>query len=74
MNVELKLNLHNRYNIVALIFFIPYVIFQPPATVVLRKIGPRIFLSAITLFWGATMIVSYPLFLIFPFYFVETNT
>ena len=58
MSVDLKL-IGPRYNIITLIFFIPYVLFQPPATVLLRKIGPRIFLSAITVFWGATMIVSY---------------
>jgi hypothetical protein len=48
-----------RYNIITLIFFIPYVLCQPPATVLIRKIGPRIFLAAITVFWGATMIVSH---------------
>lgn len=46
-----------KYNIISAIFFIPYVLFQPPATVLLRKIGPKYFLSAITIFWGATMIV-----------------
>lgn len=45
-----------RYNLIVLIFFIPYVLFQPPATVVLRKVGPRVFLSLITLLWGACMI------------------
>ncbi|KAH8587437.1 retrograde regulation protein 2 [Bisporella sp. PMI_857] len=46
----------NRYSIIVLIFFIPYVLFQPPAVVVLRKIGPQVFLSAITLLWGSCMI------------------
>ncbi|KAH8687101.1 major facilitator superfamily domain-containing protein [Tricladium varicosporioides] len=46
----------DRYSLIVLIFFIPYVLFQPPATVVLRKVGPRIFLSAITILWGACMI------------------
>ncbi|KAE9366459.1 phthalate transporter [Stipitochalara longipes BDJ] len=55
MTVELNL-IGERYNIITLIFFLPYVLFQPPATVVLRKVGPRVFLSAITVFWGATMI------------------
>lgn len=45
-----------RYSIIVLVFFIPYVIFQPPATVILRKIGPRAFLPTITLLWGMTMI------------------
>lgn len=35
--------------------FISYVALQPPATVVLRKAGPRIFLPLITLLWGVTM-------------------
>ena len=57
MAKDLKL-IGPRYNIITLIFFITYVLCQPPATVLLRKIGPRVFLSAITIFWGATMIVS----------------
>lgn len=59
MLVDLQLTIDNRYSLISLIFFIPYVIFQPPATVVLRKVGPRTFLSAIVVFWGATMIVGY---------------
>lgn len=58
MTTDLKL-IGPRYNIITLIFFIPYVLFQPPATVLLRKVGPRKFLSAIVVFWGACMIVSY---------------
>jgi hypothetical protein len=58
MNEDLNL-IGARYNIITLIFFIPYVLCQPPATVLLRKIGPRVFLASITIFWGATMIVSY---------------
>ncbi|CAI6084580.1 unnamed protein product [Clonostachys chloroleuca] len=45
-----------RYNIANLVFFIPYILFQPPSTILIRKIGPRIHLSAITAFWGAAMI------------------
>lgn len=50
---------NNAYTIVSLVFFITYTIFQAPATILIRKIGPRLFLSAIVLFWGATMIVSH---------------
>lgn len=39
-----------------LVFFISYVLFQPPATIICRKFGPRYFLSTITLLWGAIMI------------------
>lgn len=44
-----------RYSIITLVFFITYVILQPFATVVLRKVGPRIFLPSITILWGITM-------------------
>ncbi|GAM86247.1 hypothetical protein ANO11243_042590 [Dothideomycetidae sp. 11243] len=46
----------NRYSIIVLVFFITYVLLQPPATVILRKVGPRIFLPTITLCWGIVMI------------------
>lgn len=39
-----------------LVFFVTYVLFQPPSTIIVRKVGPRIHLSLITLLWGATMI------------------
>jgi len=55
MGVDLVLT-GNRYSIIVLVFFITYVLLQPPATVVLRKIGPRSFLPTITLLWGITMI------------------
>jgi MFS family permease len=67
MAVDLQLGINNRYSLITLIFFIPYVIFQPIATVVLRKVGPRAFLSSITLFWGATMIVGPPSLKVFFF-------
>ncbi|KAF3088032.1 hypothetical protein TWF569_006080 [Orbilia oligospora] len=57
MNVELKMNIaNNGYSITTLVFFVTYILFQPPATVATRKIGPRNFLSAICLLWGAVMI------------------
>lgn len=43
-------------SIITLVFFITYVIFQPPSTVIVRKVGPRIHLAAITVLWGAVMI------------------
>ncbi|KAI2626776.1 MFS general substrate transporter [Hypoxylon sp. NC1633] len=55
MNTELKL-IDDRYSIVTLVFFVTYIVFQPPSTVLIRKVGPRIFLSTITLAWGAVMI------------------
>jgi hypothetical protein len=55
MGVDLKLT-GERYSLIVLLFFITYVALQPPATVVLRKLGPRIFLPAIVVIWGSVMI------------------
>ncbi|KAI1751488.1 major facilitator superfamily domain-containing protein [Xylaria castorea] len=46
----------NRYSIVTLAFFPTYIIFQPTATVLVRKIGPRIHISVITIAWGVIML------------------
>ncbi|KFY86086.1 hypothetical protein V500_07884 [Pseudogymnoascus sp. VKM F-4518 (FW-2643)] len=46
----------DRYSVIVLIFFIPYVLFQPPATVIMRKLGPRRFLPTICVLWGGVMI------------------
>ncbi|OWT42660.1 phthalate transporter [Pochonia chlamydosporia 170] len=46
----------NKYNIANLVFFITYTLLQPPSTVLIRRIGPRLHLAAITLSWGAVMI------------------
>ncbi|CRG87188.1 putative transporter C1002,16c [Talaromyces islandicus] len=57
MQDELQMDAsNNAYSIVTLVFFIPYTIFQIPATATIRKIGPRLFLASIVLAWGATMI------------------
>ncbi|KAK5175391.1 uncharacterized protein LTR77_000530 [Saxophila tyrrhenica] len=54
MGVDLHTNQGFRYSTITLVFFITYVLLQPPATVVLRKLGPRVFLPTITVLWGAT--------------------
>ncbi|KAM0426025.1 hypothetical protein ACHAPT_008656 [Fusarium lateritium] len=46
-----------NYSIIILLFFPTYVLCQPPMTVVARKIGPRLFLSAICLTWGVIMML-----------------
>ena len=55
MGVDLVL-IGSRYSVITCIFFITYVLLQPPATVVLRKVGPRIFLPLIVILWGLTMV------------------
>ncbi|CBX97915.1 hypothetical protein IAQ61_000905 [Plenodomus lingam] len=60
MNAELKLNVLqgtiSRYSIVTIVFFATYIVFQPPATVIVRYLGPRNFLSFIVVAWGSVMI------------------
>jgi MFS family permease len=60
MTVELKLNVLqgsiSHYSIVTIVFFASYIVFQPPATVICRYLGPRNFLSVIVVLWGAVMI------------------
>jgi NADH:ubiquinone oxidoreductase subunit 3 (subunit A) len=41
------------------VFFAPYIVFQFPATIAIRKIGPRKFLSTIVLLWGIVMLVRF---------------
>ncbi|KAL8671622.1 MAG: hypothetical protein Q9168_003873 [Polycauliona sp. 1 TL-2023] len=58
MTKELNLKTTNpdRYSVITLIFFITYVVFQPPTTILTRFFGPRIWLASLTLCWGIVMI------------------
>jgi len=60
MNKELGLNALmgtvSKYSVVTLVFFTTYIVFQPPATIIVRYLGPRTFLSFIVVAWGAVMI------------------
>ncbi|KAJ5469359.1 hypothetical protein N7539_008977 [Penicillium diatomitis] len=53
---ELALDVGDRYSIVVLMFFVPYILFQPPMTVIIRKVGPTLFLGSIIMTWAAVMI------------------
>ncbi|KAH7391040.1 major facilitator superfamily domain-containing protein [Phaeosphaeria sp. MPI-PUGE-AT-0046c] len=60
MNDDLKLKALmgsvSKYSVVTLVFFTTYIVFQPPATIIVRYLGPRLFLSSIVIAWGAVMI------------------
>ncbi|KAF9883929.1 hypothetical protein FE257_002672 [Aspergillus nanangensis] len=56
MTKELELETGTRYSLIVLMFFVPYVIFQPPMTIITRKLGPTIFLGAIVISWGVILI------------------
>ncbi|KAF1985521.1 MFS general substrate transporter [Aulographum hederae CBS 113979] len=56
MKLDLGLGIGYRYSIITLVFFITYIVFQPPSTVIVRRLGPRIHLGTITVVWGGIMI------------------
>ncbi|KAL5337395.1 major facilitator superfamily domain-containing protein [Aspergillus crustosus] len=56
MMQDLELYIGFRYSTMVLVFFVTYIVFQPLATAVIRKIGPRIFISSIVMTWGACLI------------------
>lgn len=45
-----------KQSIISLVFFVTYIIFQPPSTVIVRKVGPRNFITIIVVLWGGCMI------------------
>lgn len=52
MGYDLTLSVGARYSLITLVFFFTYVFLQPPATVILRKVGPKWFLPTTCLAWG----------------------
>lgn len=56
MTKDLVLGIDNRYNIIALVFFIPYIIFEFPSNALVRRIGVRNHLAMICFLWGCLMV------------------
>jgi len=42
----------HRYNIALFVFFVPYVLFEVPSNLVLKKLKPSTWLSLIMILWG----------------------
>ncbi|KAJ5961145.1 Major facilitator superfamily domain general substrate transporter [Penicillium vulpinum] len=53
---ELRLDIGQRYSIAVMMFFVPYILLQPPMTVIIRKLGPTYFLGGIIVCWAGAMI------------------
>ncbi|KAL6352500.1 hypothetical protein LRP88_14267 [Fusarium phalaenopsidis] len=45
----------NQYNIASTIFFVPYIIFEIPSSIILKKVRPSIWLSFLIIAWGIVM-------------------
>ncbi|GJN92860.1 hypothetical protein Rhopal_005900-T1 [Rhodotorula paludigena] len=56
MAVDLELTVGERYSIITCIFFVPYILFEIPSNLVIRRIGPRNLLASIAVAWGAVML------------------
>ena len=56
MDEDLGLSIGDRYSIISMIFFVPYVVFQFPSNIVIRKIGTMWWLPSIVMAWGVVMI------------------
>lgn len=52
MQVSLQLGVGERYSIISLLFFVPYIIFELPSNIVLKKVGTRHWLSGIVVGFG----------------------
>lgn len=57
--LEEDLNMKGHdYNVALFVFFIPYILFEVPSNILLRKVAPSTWLSSIMFCWG-TVRVSY---------------
>ncbi|KAM0696566.1 hypothetical protein Q7P36_003814 [Cladosporium allicinum] len=45
----------NQYNIASTIFFVPYIIFEIPSNVIIKKVRPSLWLSVLVMCWGVVM-------------------
>lgn len=52
MSTDLKTNIGNRYSILTMIFFVGYCLTDLPATFLVRRIGPALWIGTITTLWG----------------------
>jgi MFS family permease len=54
--LDLGLTVGDRYSIITLIFFVPYIIFELPSNIIVRKVKVAIWLGCITMAWGTVML------------------
>jgi hypothetical protein len=52
---ELGMTEGNSYNIALFIFFVPYILFEVPSNIIIKRIAPSTWLSSIMLLWGKSV-------------------
>ncbi|KAF4449685.1 hypothetical protein F53441_7086 [Fusarium austroafricanum] len=55
MTEDLKMT-GNDYNMALFVFFIPYIIFEVPSNIIIKRISPSLWLSGITVLWGISTV------------------
>ncbi|PGH17195.1 hypothetical protein AJ79_01333 [Helicocarpus griseus UAMH5409] len=56
MDEDLELSVGSRYSLISMIFFVPYIVFQFPSNIAIRKLGAMWWLPSLVVCWGAVMI------------------
>jgi sugar phosphate permease len=52
MDADLELSIGDRFSILSMLFFIPYTLLQIPSNLIVRRVGPRLWISFCVLGWG----------------------
>jgi len=55
MTEDLKMT-GSDYNMALFVFFIPYILFEVPSNIVIKRLPPSLWLSAITVLWGISTV------------------
>ncbi|KAL4260386.1 MFS transporter superfamily protein [Pleurotus pulmonarius] len=53
---DLQLQVGSRYSLATLIFFVPYILFELPSNILIRKVGAARWIGSITFLWGSVML------------------
>ncbi|KAF2461689.1 major facilitator superfamily domain-containing protein [Lineolata rhizophorae] len=56
LSEELDIETENKYNVALLIFFVPYVLFEIPSNILLKKLRPHLWLSGCMFMFGLVTI------------------
>jgi len=55
MTKDLKMK-NNDYNVALFIFFVPYILFEVPCNIIIKRVAPSTWLASIMFCWGVTTI------------------
>ncbi|KIW05255.1 uncharacterized protein PV09_03788 [Verruconis gallopava] len=58
LSKELHLTTHNKFNTALVIFFVPYVLFEIPSNILLKKLKPNVWLSGCMFMFGLVSIIQ----------------